>query len=565
MLKQYFEALWRESKSSAKRLYLDTGKIDENIFNSLLKFDPTATSKYIEWMCRTFVKSKYDESDVEKYNIIIDFDKLCNKGLIENKDINSYRNIEQVYDVVKEYENVKTKGEIEKDIKVSGADKVFENDKALVLFIKDENASICYGKGTKWCISAKDNNYFKDYWARGLIDFYFIIRNDIDISNRFYKIAAAVSQTNKLEVYDAEDKKINLNIFKNILKEIGVPVEIFKHKGVSIERVFSEYEIDENGDYTFFGDVKISGLGIKNIKTYLARKYGIKGAIKEVRGDFYLDNNQLKTLEGAPQKVGRDFDCSSNQLTSLEGAPEKVGKSFWCDSNKLITLEGAPRVVGKNFSCGYNSQLTSLKGAPQIVGGDFDCRSNQLTTLEGAPQEVGGDFDCRYNELTTLEGAPQKVDGDFDCDGNQLTTLEGAPQKVDGNFGCDGNQLTTLEGAPQKVDGNFDCDGNQLTTLKGAPQEVGGDFSCCNNQLTTLKGAPQKVGRNFDCNSNQLTNLKGAPQEVDGDFDCSYNQLTSLKGAPQKVGRDFDCDYNKKKFSIEDVKKVSNVKGDILV
>jgi len=501
MLKQYFEALWRESKSSAKRLYLDTGKIDENIFNSLLKFDPTATSKYIEWMCRTFVKSKYDESDVEKYNIIIDFDKLCNKGLIENKDINSYRNIEQVYDVVKEYENVKTKGEIEKDIKVSGADKVFENDKALVLFIKDENASICYGKGTKWCISAKDNNYFKDYWARGLIDFYFIIRNDIDISNRFYKIAAAVSQTNKLEVYDAEDKKINLNIFKNILKEIGVPVEIFKHKGVSIERVFSEYEIDENGDYTFFGDVKISGLGIKNIKTYLARKYGIKGAIKEVRGDFECGVNKLMSLEGVPQKVGRDFDCNSNQLTSLEGAPQKVD--------------------------GY-----------------FDCCNNQLTTLEGAPQKVGKSFYCRYNELTTLKGAPQKVDGYFDCCNNQLTTLEGAPQIVGKSFYCGNNQLTNLKRAPQEVGGDFDCDGNQLTTLEGAPQKVDGNFGCHDNQLTTLEGAPQKVGR---------------------DFYCNHNQLKTLEGAPQKVGRDFYCDYNKKKFSIEDVKKVSNVKGDILV
>jgi len=73
------------------------------------------------------------------------------------------------------------------------------------------------------------------------------------------------------------------------------------------------------------------------------------------------------------------------------------------------------------------------------------------------------------------------------------------------------------------------------------------------------------VKGNFYCDHNQLETLEGAPQEVRGDFWCSRNQLKSLKGAPQKVGRDFYCSDNKTKFTVEDVKKVCNVKERIIV
>ena len=66
----------------------------------------------------------------------------------------------------------------------------------------------------------------------------------------------------------------------------------------------------------------------------------------------------------------------------------------------------------------------------------------------------------------------------------------------------------------------------------------------------------------FSCSKcPELKNLIGAPREVGGDFDCSYcPNLISLEGAPREVSRDFYCD---KRFTIEDVKKVCNVKGRI--
>ena len=161
------------------------------------------------------------------------------------------------------------------------------------------------------------------------------------------------------------------------------------------------------------------------------------------------------------------------------------------------------------------------------------------------------------------------VNGDFRCyECNSLISLKGAPEKVGGTFDCsDCKYLKSLKGAPKEVGGTFDCsDCQSLISLEGAPKEVGGDFYCSGcNILTSLEGAPKKVSRCFTCSGcNVLTSLKGAPKEVGGVFYCLYcRHLNSLKGAPKKVGGDFNCYGCAGKFTIEDVKKVSNVRGEI--
>ena len=129
------------------------------------------------------------------------------------------------------------------------------------------------------------------------------------------------------------------------------------------------------------------------------------------------------------------------------------------------------------------------------------------------------------------------------------------------------NYLESLEGAPKEVDGDFYCSSCQsLKSLKGAPEKVGRDFYCTNCQsLKSLEGSPKEVGGDFYCSSCQsLKSLKGAPKKVRGEFYCDYNNsLKSLDGAPKEVGRDFYCSNCDGQFTIEDVKKISNVKGKI--
>ena len=74
-----------------------------------------------------------------------------------------------------------------------------------------------------------------------------------------------------------------------------------------------------------------------------------------------------------------------------------------------------------------------------------------------------------------------------------------------------------------------------------------------------------KVGGYFNCSHCiRLESLDGTPKIVGGYFDCSgCKSLESLDGAPEKVGGNFYCSVCKIQFTEDDVKKVSNVRGEI--
>jgi len=157
--------------------------------------------------------------------------------------------------------------------------------------------------------------------------------------------------------------------------------------------------------------------------------------------------------------------------------------------------------------------------------------------------------------------------GDLDLSKLKLTKLPGNLKNVSvtGHFYCYRNNLTSLDGAPSSVGGHFDCGGNILKLLQGAPSSVGGGFYCNSNNLTSLAGAPSSVGLGFDCSFNKLTSLAGVPSSVGGHFDCRGNRLTSLEGAPRSVVGEFYCRGNAIKFTIEQVRAVCDVKGNVYV
>ena len=118
------------------------------------------------------------------------------------------------------------------------------------------------------------------------------------------------------------------------------------------------------------------------------------------------------------------------------------------------------------------------------------------------------------------------------------------------------------------VDGYFNCAMcKSLKSLKGAPKEIAYNFNCnhCIG-LESLEGAPKEIIKDFKCaNCQSLKILKGVPEKVGGGFNCSFcGSLKSLKGAPKEVGGNFECKHCKIKFIENDIKKVSNVKKDII-
>ena len=217
-----------ESVSRAKELYLDTKKINRHIFNSLLKLDPTVKyegdkpigGKYIEWMIRVFIRDHMSPSDINKFGVMKDFDKLINKNLIQQKDINQYKSVESVYDEVKKYEDVKTKSEQEKEEK-KDADVIFENDRVLVVMPRSKESSCRYGANTKWCTSGTTYNYFNSYYYGKGVSLYYVIPKG-EYLNKYGKIAVAVNPNGDRTYYNAQDNSLSEQTVKPIFHDLGI-------------------------------------------------------------------------------------------------------------------------------------------------------------------------------------------------------------------------------------------------------------------------------------------------------------------------------------------------------
>jgi hypothetical protein len=109
----------------------------------------------------------------------------------------------------------------------------------------------------------------------------------------------------------------------------------------------------------------------------------------------------------------------------------------------------------------------------------------------------------------------------------------------------DGIYTTNADGSID-VQGSVNLNDRLITKLPVKFRNVSGSFCCCG------------------CIS--LTSLEGSPKYVSGDFYCyGCTSLTTLKGAPKSVGGDFYCCGCKRKFSEEEVRQYTDVRGIIFV
>jgi Leucine-rich repeat (LRR) protein len=138
-----------------------------------------------------------------------------------------------------------------------------------------------------------------------------------------------------------------------------------------------------------------------------------------IKGDLAsnFDNNVLKI----------DIDGDVNlKRSGLEMLPMNFGRvrgDFWVDDNQLITLLGSPRYVFGDFSCESNG-LVTLKHGPAEVEGDYFCSANHLTSLSHLPSVIGGGLFCSNNQITSLVGIPKRLKYLY-CDFNSISSLFG--------------------------------------------------------------------------------------------------------------------------------------------
>lgn len=147
--------------------------IPRDDFNKIVSSDPTYNSanpqkmgKYGKWLLSIYSQGNLKLEDLYKANEYLSLFKRYN-GKLERRDINQYRSLNDLYDVVHPYignSNIAaTKSEEVRNIK-NGAEKVYEDDKWLVVIPHTQEASCYYGKGTQWCTAADRSENMFDYY-----------------------------------------------------------------------------------------------------------------------------------------------------------------------------------------------------------------------------------------------------------------------------------------------------------------------------------------------------------------------------------------------------------------
>jgi len=213
----------------------------EGVLDHFVQNDPSGNNKYLMWMVKMYLNpeergtSPNDISflvqrfhkNVDRLNVafIMNMDIFDPSSRISTspKNIDSYDDLSQLERVMDEMDTITTKKEKEKQAK-AGVDKLYEDDRWLLVKPNTYEGSCYYGSATKWCTASKDYpKHFEDYSKRGLL--FYIIDKTKDVGD-FFKIALFKKWNGDEEWYDRADNRLEGSTVKAI--ESLLPLELTK-------------------------------------------------------------------------------------------------------------------------------------------------------------------------------------------------------------------------------------------------------------------------------------------------------------------------------------------------
>ena len=160
---QYNDKLLQRAKND-QRITTDD---PQDIVQELSKMDPT-NGKYLHWIVREYVNEHFLSEDVSQVKEVLEqFHKR--KQQLDQKDINQYsfRELEDLMDEMKEQEAPTSKRQQAQKIKTEGAKVIAQDSSGTIVQLLTEEAANYYGKGTKWCTTADNDNMFEEYAKKG--------------------------------------------------------------------------------------------------------------------------------------------------------------------------------------------------------------------------------------------------------------------------------------------------------------------------------------------------------------------------------------------------------------
>jgi len=207
---------------SAKEIYQKHYKdISEDVFTKIVSADIVTSNLerdklggYAKWLLKIYAMGNLKLEDLYKAKEYIPtFHKLSKSNKLQQKDINLYKKLSDMYVAIKPYlegGEATSKGDEIRKIKHEGADKLYEDAKFIFLHIKTWEAAKYYGKNTEWCTASNDDrSYFDHYNSEG--ELYIIIDKTQNRKYQFYFEDEEIGQ-----FMDENDSEVSQPILSNI-------------------------------------------------------------------------------------------------------------------------------------------------------------------------------------------------------------------------------------------------------------------------------------------------------------------------------------------------------------
>lgn len=132
---------------------------------------------------------------------LIEFMDYMERGYIDNKDVLTYKSMDQVKNAISVASLKEHSKELENQIKNE-----FEDDTWIILRPLSWEASSKYGASTKWCVTyRKDKEYFAKYFSKGVLVFFINKKTGY----KFALYSEVYNEFNEITFWNAEDSRVD--------------------------------------------------------------------------------------------------------------------------------------------------------------------------------------------------------------------------------------------------------------------------------------------------------------------------------------------------------------------
>jgi hypothetical protein len=358
--------------------------------------------KFLDWVGKHFESINFQTNFQSLVQYLREFEKISSN--LPLTDINSYKNITELYNALHEYAN-KTRRNFKK---VEGGNVVYEDDRFFIVNPLTHDSSCYYGKGTKWCTAADSDYQFNQYNQDGKL--FYILDKTLPTNDPLYKVALLKKFNGDTTFYDAQDETIKkdklipqsdklLGAIDNYLEEeYGEQLKIWRDKDLAkkekerLEKIRQQRVLDQrtedanerrlDNEWELGPNCPDEGLKAHALLIYLVDNGEVEVWTNEERNEVLRLQTEIEQLQ---QQYDNSEDVETDlldQISDLEDEIEEI------KGDKIDVYNIIP--TGTHYDTTEFEVINSnVDGNRYAVGDEDEMQSSSYEAVEQLIDDIG--------------------------------------------------------------------------------------------------------------------------------------------------------------------------------